>query len=477
MKARLQSVFLVVGFVILLASLAYLAPLLEAQAGTQLSATFDSALPSPTPLAPTPTTVPPSPTPTPSEYAKLALLYIADREGLPIEELEVTYEHVRTYLYSDASFMVVKIRHARTKQTFRVLVDLTDNSIVPDTENVERQDAEARLARYGKLDPLLFERLKNVQDGERIQVAIWVGGERGRSQTARYNQLAQRFPEVAAARARHASPFDLPDQASARRVREEHYNMVQEDMAIRTDPLMHFLKAKNVAVEPTTAAPVIVAALTQKEIEQIAHRHDVETIYLAEGEDTPASDVAIPSNRNHSLWNSQIKGAGKTIAIIEAGNVDWDNTYLDHYHERRIGSVGGDDSHATRVASVAASFHPQYTGMAPEATILSSGTHSQNDSYPALIWAYERSADVFNRSAGENSNTSALEYGDRSYDYAARTHALTIIAAAGNKLDRHMRAGAKAWNVITVGGSNDQNTVDWSDDTMFALNWPDGSSY
>lgn len=65
---------------------------------------------------------------------------------------------------------------------FHLLVDLDDGRVVDDVTAIERAEAEARRAKYGKFHPLLYERLQTADDKEVLPVAIWVGGERGRSQ-------------------------------------------------------------------------------------------------------------------------------------------------------------------------------------------------------------------------------------------------------------------------------------------------------
>ena len=52
------------------------------------------------------------------------------------------------------------------------------------------------------------------------------------------------------------------------------------------------------------------------------------------------------------------------------------------------------------------------------------------------------------------------------------------MVAAGNSRDRYIISPAKGWNVITVGGINDQGTTNWSDDVMYQeAGTNEGSSY
>lgn len=167
-----------------------------------------------------------------------------------------------------------------------------------------------------------------------------------------------------------------------------------------------------------------------------------------------------------------------TIAILENGNVDSDNSYLNH-HASTLQSIEGELPHTTRVANVAASFHPTYQGMAKGATILSAGrADSMFYMHYSLNWALDNGAEVINVSSGWDNNTSNLEWIDRAFDYTARVRNAVIVKSAGNDPSRYVTSPGKAWNVITVGGTNDQSTSRWSDDTMyFDPNTGRGSAY
>ena len=195
-------------------------------------------------------------------------------------------------------------------------------------------------------------------------------------------------------------------------------------------------------------------------------------------------DTAVHTNRVAPVWSALgLEGVPEptipiTIAIVENGNVDWDNSFL--HHTLRLVAPNSETDHATRVASDAASFHDTYRGMAPGATILSAGS---DDTMPgvhfALNWALDQDADVVNVSYGWYNNTPELEWLDRAFDYTAREREAAVTVPAGNHRDQYIICPAKGWNVITVGGINDQDTTVWSDDEMWEDHpFPgDGSAY
>ncbi len=368
------------------------------------------------------------------------------------------------------------------RRDFHLLVDLDDGSVVDDVTAIERAEAEARRAKYGKLHPLLYERFQTADDKEVLPVAIWVGGERGRSREEVYAILSDRYPEVQQALARHASLFDVDAPALALQIQAEYERMRQENIAARIQPLVTYLESRGIVVETHYLLPSITATLSREEILTLVRRDDVQTIYLVEGKEETELDTAVHTNRVAPVWAALgIEGVPEPIipiiiAIVERDNVDWDNSFL--HHTLRLVGIDGEQDHATQVASAAASFHDTYRGMAPGATILSAGTDgTMSGVHFALNWALDQNADVVNLSTGFQTNTPDLEWLDRAFDYTARERQATIIKSAGNRRDEYITSPGKGWNVITVGGINDQGNTNWSDDTMYDTGGGWGSAY
>jgi hypothetical protein len=445
---------------------------------------FTSPLPRPPILSASPFDLP-LPPPVLEAQVRIALRYIAKREDVPLDDLLVAHQHRREYPLLGRRFMAFTIFDRVARRDFHLLVGLDDGSVVDDVAAVERAEAGARRAKYGKLHPLLYERLQTAGDEEALPVAIWVGGERGRSREEVYAILARRYPEVQQALARHASLFDVDAPALSRQIRVEYEQMRQEDIAARVRPLVVALESQGTTVETHFLLPAVTATLSKESILGVVGRGDVQTIYLVEAEEEPALDIAVHTNRVAPVWSALgIEGIPEptipiTIAIVERGNVDWDNSFL-HHAPIRLVAIDGETDHATRVASDAASFHDTYRGMAPGATILSAGTDGTMPGvHFALNWALDHGTDVVNLSTGFPTNTPDLEWLDRAFDYTARERGSTIIAAAGNRRNEYIISPAKSWNVITVGGINDQGTTAWSDDEMWEDHpFPgDGSAY
>jgi hypothetical protein len=415
----------------------------------------------------------PLPTPTPTETSEVShfgwivLTYLAEQKGAPIETLLLESEHPRSYPLLEREFMAFTILDTNDSQAFVLLVDINSEEVV-DLAVMEQANGEAHFAKYGKLDPVLYERLQSVDGATSLPVAVWVASNYGEMEAKLRGELASKYPEVAEALARNASPFDVADTTLSDALRKEWAEMLQRDIDAALAPLVASLEAEGIVVEKPGHLPSLIVTLTKQQIQALSERADVQLLFLVEGEGEPALNTATPTDRVPSVWHRGVNGAGRTIAIVEDGNVDHDNLYLNVSGTQRAGCTG-ENNHATQVASAAASTHTSHRGMAFGATILSAGVNpcTEPEIYNSLGWALDNVAHVVNVSYGVDSNTSALQWNDVAFDYAARSRPATIVVAAGNWRNRHIYSPGKAWNIITVGGTNNQDTAAWDDDQMY----------
>ena len=91
----------------------------------------------------------------------------------------------------------------------------------------------------------------------------------------------------------------------------------------------------------------------------------------------------------------------------------------------------------------------------------------------ASDWALDNGADVLSLSFGVDTDLQLTEL-DRYYDHIIWEHYRAVVKSAGNRgnLEGNVTSPGLGWNVITVGGTDDNDTADWSDDTRWS-----GSSY
>jgi len=176
---------------------------------------FDSPLPTPRPS--------PTPFPGPSKAAQKALAYIAQRRGISPQELVVVTDHPTVYPNLGRKFQVVTILDTRPEGRFyNLLVDLDDGRIEEDLATIREAEERAYLDRYGRLEPALYKRLQEIDDGEVLPVAIWVAGEPQRSQEELFAAVAAQFPEAKAALSHSGKPWDVEDPELAARIKAEY---------------------------------------------------------------------------------------------------------------------------------------------------------------------------------------------------------------------------------------------------------------
>jgi hypothetical protein len=423
------------------------------------SSSFNSPLPTPV-----------QPEPAFSEAAQRALLHVAKQESIPIQTLIIVADHATEYPALGRDFQAVILLDTRPEgQIYKLLVDLKTNQIEEDVPALMAAEAQAYQARYGKLKPVLYDRLQALESNDTIPVAVWVASLPGQTLTKQQETafaiLALRYPEAKAALERSGKPMDVDDPDLAERIETEYVALLTMGIEARIQPLVAEVERRGFAVTTYGGIPSFTAILPKWMIVDLSKRDDVSVIYLIEAEEKPALDTAVPTSLAPAVWGRGYSGFGVTIAILEHGNVDPNNSFLNLSPNSRAADNGVQD-HTTRVASSAASFHGSYTGMAPDATILSAGENGQQDDVvTALQWSLDQGAKVVNFS-GVFEEDNNVNWTDRAFDYWARQRFKTIVAAAGNS-GGSIGSPGKAWNVITVGGTHDASTPSWSDDQMW----------
>jgi hypothetical protein len=110
----------------------------------------------------------------PQDLATRALEFVAIQQGIPIEQLTIgqsDQSHLPLTGVDLADFKVM----ALDGRSFGVSFDTAAEEVV-DPSAAEQDEADARAATYGVLDPALYDRLQQL-GADRIPVAIWVAME------------------------------------------------------------------------------------------------------------------------------------------------------------------------------------------------------------------------------------------------------------------------------------------------------------
>jgi hypothetical protein len=266
---------------------------------------FDSPIVTPAPGS--------TPMPFPAETEK-ALRYIVEREGVSAERLLVVNQHRREYEWLGRTFWAVTALDMKNDRWYHAMVDLADGHFVDDLEAMDQAEREAHRARYGKLEPALFERLETMGPEEEIQVAIWVVGVPQQSQAELYAALAARYPEAQAALDRSGNPFDVGDYELTNEIEAEYVRMVEVGTQVRVQPVVQYLEGQGYKATTFGALPSVAVTLPKSAILELVRRADVGAVYLSGRQQQPALDSATPSDRVPIVWQRSFKGGNALIA-------------------------------------------------------------------------------------------------------------------------------------------------------------------
>ena len=211
---------------------------------------------------------------------------------------------------------------------------------------------------------------------------------------------------------------------------------------------------------------------TPEAIQRIEADPEVVRIY----EDYPVHallDASVPLIGAARLWAEGLTGQGVRIAIVDTG-VDATHPDLEGRVAAQADFTGEGDGdgngHGTHCASIAlgsgAASNGTYCGVAPGATLYAakvlkaSGSGMMSDVMAGVEWAVDQGVQVISLSLGGSGPSSGDDALSETCD-AAVDQGVVVCVAAGNDGPRQYSIGSPgaAQKVITIGASNDQDTV------------------
>lgn len=166
-----------------------------------------------------------------------------------------------------------------------------------------------------------------------------------------------------------------------------------------------------------------------------------------------------------------ITGAGVNVAQIEVGGrIAIDNPYLATTIQDPTYVCPTVSGHSTAVAGIIRSTDSLNRGIAPDVLLWAGGScngvrnEMENRSLAAADWG----ADVLNLSIALK-NGGVVDGFAKFYDDMVINRVMTVVAAAGNEGTGtgHVTTPGVAYNAITVGNFDTNNTISWLDDTMY----------
>ena len=220
-------------------------------------------------------------------------------------------------------------------------------------------------------------------------------------------------------------------------------------------------------------APLIRASLTKEEITDISTVDMVEEIYYSpDVELIDETDISIPLIRgNYTRDTIGLTGSGIRIGQIESQEPNSSNSYFtssnifyDTSKSRNYSTTG----HANRVAAImVAKSYGGYKGIVPDALLYSAyyTSGSSTDWRASVEWLLSQNVNVINMSNGLSESAGTYGTQEKWVDHIAINHSVHFVKSAGND-STYVTSPGMAYNVITVGGIDDNNTTDKSDDSF-----------
>ncbi len=411
------------------------------------------------------------------KFEEIALQHVSQTHGIPVEQLRIAHKTQAHYRLTDQKFWCAKVVDKKSDNGYEVHMDL-DGNIVEDIRKAEKEEQEAYTNKYGKLAPDLYDRLQKVTDSnETIKVAIWLTPiDSGKI----IDVVTSKHPDVKTAKGRPLLDTDM-----------EKYDIVYKEImaakgqacALKEKVIIDYLESKGFEViYASKIVPLIWVELPKSEILALEERADVGAMYLSK-KCGPEANTAVPTVRAHKAWNEGYSGVGRKVAIVMSEGVDFSNPYLNGYMRPGQTDVSG---HETRCAGIVASNDSTsiYQGVAYDATILSANADSSddNDIIEATEWALSEDADVLSCSFHSLNDSEGswydlhMDYLDRYYDSVVWENWRAVVKSAGNRgcapwpfqPDYNITTPGLGWNVITVGGTDDSDTSEWSGDEQYS---------
>jgi len=353
------------------------------------------------------------------------------------------------------------------KATGKIIgISVDNNGTEIDAQALIQNEAAAKKAKYGKLEPALAEKIKTTGN-QNVSVIIWL------NDTSKDKFVKKNYA------------VNLTNDKNISIVNTEIdtlINQTEQDKASKVNNLLTTattkLRQKGLKNEKAVDSPVILANLTANQINDAASLAEVDAIYPNE-QAVSQLNIARPTVLADVAYNRGIGGYGTKVGEIEVGGGIYPyNPYLASPIELDTLNTCTSD-HAAAVAGIIRSWHPYYFGIAPGSWLRIGGSCGGwgSELTSAADRAVSWGASVLTNSWGYSNADGNMRYEDRYFDNIAWTYYRTPVIAAGNSYGRVTSPGL-SYNSITVGAYDDRNTYSRSDNVMAAFSgYIDGNNY
>ena len=401
-----------------------------------------------------------------TDAARVALAAVGKQLGVDPETLKV--EAVATAYYPTLDRAVQSFKISDPKGLLHAIA--VDDRLKPaDPQSLAAAETAQKRLKFGALDPALAHRIDR-GELDLYAVTLWV-----RDTTKRR--------------------WDRPDASvkalSAGQVDELYASVADaraKELGTLVAPVVARVRAFDPKARANELAPSIGAWLTAGALRELARDPAIDTIYDGGLVPHPELDIAKATTGISTIQLSGTTGRGVKVADIQGmgGTVEPGSLLLRPVVQDVVGLCPGVDLHATAVAGLMIERQLNWfgtpvgeEGVSPNIELRSGGSCSiftpelQDASTRGVRWG----ARIFDLTWGHDTKGS-LGGMDRFYDEIVLNQWRTVTKAAGNTtpagpncfetpFDGTIPSPGGAYNVITVGGFDDHNTVTWADDTVY----------
>ncbi|MCK4388118.1 MAG: S8 family serine peptidase [Dehalococcoidia bacterium] len=390
---------------------------------------------------------------------------------IPKANLEVATS--RAFSFGADKFLLSSIVDKKSKQAYMVSTD----------EHGKVWIAEP------KIEGELVDYMSQMKPEETVIVSIWAIYVRPEE---KLRQIPSKYPDVPFEGYRPALGADVsPEVLDAIEADVREIKLRANEEAVQ--PVVDFLQStRSKILYVSKYAPSVHAELSKNDVYKLARLPEVESISLPD-EPEPGMDISAETIKADEVWDEGYDGgwAGPGIgmppyyyqtkvAVVDYG-IDFTHPALEHAnggHYSEIWSWSG--THGTRCAGCVASIG-EYNGL--DIKGIAHGTYLLDADFCSILpswtlvesacdWAYDNGADVFTHSYRwgflniGNWDTNSCKY----FDHIAYEWNRLPVCSAGNDGENpsypYVGSPALAWNVLAVGGIDDDNSADWSDDEI-----------
>jgi hypothetical protein len=385
-------------------------------------------------------------------FVDRARQFIAARHGARPDSLRVLHVSESIDALSGTPIAAIKLLDTSSGRIYSLALD--ESTVDAMTERLARVTPAWR-ARRTRLDASLDAQMTGAPAAQLIPVVVWV--KEGPSRRAARDS----------AKRSHDAVDTAPEARSIAAAIDERRAAAVTPL---TDAVMRRMRLRGRTGRPHLYSPAVSADLTTADIQAVSNWPEVDRLYF-DDINQPEMEVARPTLKASIVNNRGYSGTGVPIAMVEVGGRIASNPSLELFQdETSVCSTAS--THSTGVAGLINSVHPTVRGVAPGALLWAGGSCTglssqlQGRATAAADWG----ARAINLSWG--GSTSLIPgSNDRFFDDMVLNRHLLIVKSAGNRGgvcqgDARITSPGLAYNIVTVGGYDDRNTVAWEDDIM-----------